>query len=172
VSSRNFKVAGQPVTAADWQAFSDLHEQEFSADSAKEHRVEIPGDTRLISERASPGLPSQEILRERLQPFQAVSLRNGDCPRIPAVAAKRSARRCIAFLTLTQIICRVHYSCRPSVVRYTGIHAESCILYAKARPRIPGGVQRKCSSQAGWLPWTDGLRSRCWRLREDSAPFD
>ena len=55
----NFKVAGQAVTPADWQAFSEQHEQKFSPESAKGPRIEIPGDTGLISEAASRGYLSK-----------------------------------------------------------------------------------------------------------------
>jgi hypothetical protein len=57
----NFQVAGQPVTAADWQAFSDLHEQNFSAESAKGPRIEIPGDVGLMSEMASRGYVTKKF---------------------------------------------------------------------------------------------------------------
>jgi len=76
----NFRVAGQPVTAADWHAFSVLHEESFSAESAKGPRIEIPGDTGLISEAASRGYLSKgfyvsDYNHFRLRRFETVIAR-------------------------------------------------------------------------------------------------
>jgi hypothetical protein len=136
----NFKVAGQPVTAADWQAFSDLHEQEFSADSAKEHRVEIPGDTRLISERASRGYLAKKFYVSdynhfRLYRFETVIAR-GFLPWLlsgPRVVVLPSYSNPKSFAEFTTVAGPVSYDIleyTPNRVSYTlKLDQESLVVF-------------------------------------------
>jgi len=164
----NFRVAGQPVSAADWQAFSDLHVQGFSVDAAKDHRVEIPGDVALISESASRGYVAKKFYVSdynhfRLNRFETVIARgflpwllNG--PRVVALPSYSNPRSFAEFEATSRPVLYDIVEYTPNHVSYTlKLDQESLVVFNEMY--FPGWVA-SVDGQAGrpMLEVAGGLR--------------